>query len=896
MQYDSIIKRRFVNLKKINEKCPEQRTNPWYYQRYNMITASDVATALNSNRYQTSRDLLEKKCKSYEIPSHEGPMNLNIEWGVKFEPIAHEIYEDICKTDLYEFGLMSHPIYPWLGASPDGVREDGIMVEIKCPRNRQLSLEIPYMYWIQMQIQMEVCNLYKCHYFDCKFVKCTEEEYLNNLEHNKKNVNKIYTGLLQMEAGPLYWQLDDYKLTTVDRDSKWFKNSLKELKIFWDNVKKIRKIPEENRDISSFLGKRHRDEQTKRQSKKSRSDKPIMTVDQSMMLVDQSSIDWSTWVSATKTRNYMMKDTILDWLDQYCSYKSNSSPRAKNAPIYANPDDKPNDFTSFIMAQGVHFEKRVIDELYKNPKFTNNIVTIANTYQSQVIEKFQDTVNAMQQGIPIIYQGVLHDYEEKIYGMPDLLVRSDWVNKLVLNKVMTVEEENIHSGHNPWHYVVIDIKFSTVNFKADGQTILNSGSAPAYKAQVYLYNKILGKIQGYVSKKGFIIGRKYSCDSANHSFSSNNCFNFLGTIKFFTDDIQFSNKAEEAVSWIKRMREEGSAWTLTPPSVPELYPNMVNMQDNPWHKVKEQLANELSDITCLWNCGPKNRRVAHENGIFKWTDPNCTAKSVGISGPKTGPILEAILNINKPGNDIRNTEKVISPDIITNNKYSWKQEDNLELFVDFESVNDIVSDLEEVPFTLNRSMIFMVGVGWIDKQTGKWTYKDFTVNRLTQGEEERILNEFYSFVEYLMKHYSQPGKPCSYPNMYHWGHAEPSQIKGAKDRRYKSHSNWNVNCYKDLLKLFKEVPIVVKGSLSFGLKGIAKAMYKNGLIKTTWNETSTCSDGMGAMVAAWKCNKEAERRGISMKHLPTMRDIVLYNEIDCKVLWEILTYLRSNHT
>ena len=28
---------------------------------------------------------------------------------------------------------------------------------------------------------------------------------------------------------------------------------------------------------------------------------------------------------------------------------------------------------------------------------------------------------------------------------------------------------------------------------------------------------------------------------------------------------------------------------------------------------------------------------------------------------------------------------------------------------------------------------------------------------------------------------------------------------------------------------------------------------------------------------------------------PVMRDIIYYNMVDCKVLWEILKYLRNNH-
>ena len=40
----------------------EQRTPEWYAQRNNAITASDIPTVLNENKYKTSYALLVDKC------------------------------------------------------------------------------------------------------------------------------------------------------------------------------------------------------------------------------------------------------------------------------------------------------------------------------------------------------------------------------------------------------------------------------------------------------------------------------------------------------------------------------------------------------------------------------------------------------------------------------------------------------------------------------------------------------------------------------------------------------------------------------------------------------------------------------------------------------------------
>jgi hypothetical protein len=49
------------------------------------------------------------------------------------------------------------------------------------------------------------------------------------------------------------------------------------------------------------------------------------------------------------------------------------------------------------------------------------------------------------------------------------------------------------------------------------------------------------------------------------------------------------------------------------------------------------------------------------------------------------------------------------------------------------------------------------------------------------------------------------------------------------------------------------------------------------------------------MVGAWWCDAEARNQGGSMCDLPLMDEITAYNEVDCKVLMEILTYLREHH-
>ena len=145
----------------------EQRTPIWYETRQAIITASDFAQALGEGKFGTKEQLLKKKC-GYE----EEKFNASsppLKWGTMFEPVASDIYEKRNKMKLHEFGLLKHPSIDFFGASPDGVNDCGIMVEIKCPYRRKIDGTVPLQYYYQIQGQLDVCRLDECDFFECEF-------------------------------------------------------------------------------------------------------------------------------------------------------------------------------------------------------------------------------------------------------------------------------------------------------------------------------------------------------------------------------------------------------------------------------------------------------------------------------------------------------------------------------------------------------------------------------------------------------------------------------------------------------------------------------------------------------------------------------------------------------
>jgi len=277
------------NIAKLKEKItylqnipqPEQRTTEWYNFRYKFLTASSIWKAFISE--STRNQLIFDKCKplnveKYSHTSLDSPMH----WGHKYEPVSVILYELLYKTHVSDFGCIPHKTLGFLAASPDGINTSetsdryGRMLEIKNIVNRDID-GIPKMeYWIQMQLQMEVCNLNECDFLETRFKEYADEDaYLLDTDSDT-DINKTQDGqqkgmMIQFmsngqphyEYAPLnisradqllweeammdkhcndiwckniYWRLDELSCVLVLRNKFWFKAATPILIELWKTI------------------------------------------------------------------------------------------------------------------------------------------------------------------------------------------------------------------------------------------------------------------------------------------------------------------------------------------------------------------------------------------------------------------------------------------------------------------------------------------------------------------------------------------------------------------------------------------------------------------------------------------------------------------------------------
>jgi hypothetical protein len=589
---------------------------------------------------------------------------------------------------------------------------------------------------------------------------------------------------------------------------------------------------------------------------------------------------WDEWVGASRTINFCCEDPLLDWLNAHGETRGfvrDGQPRA---------DGLSTDFREFIFRKALEFEATVVAELSRR----HDARTICGASgESRDREKVEATWQAMCDGAEIIVQGALWNAETQTYGAPDLLVRSDVLQRIFPD---SLSESHARQGAPDLvladhHYRVVDVKFTTLELLRDGHA--GSGHLK-HMVQIWLYNEALGRIQGFTPDAGYLLGRRWK-QSKERGDSALDRLARIDRDRTFDAGTSLRMLAANACDWVRRVRHEGASWQVLPePSVPELRPNMRNTEDQPWHRAKGEIARTLEDVTLLPRVTPDKRAVALACGVCRWTDARCSATLFGITGDTYEAVVDAVIAANHSSEH----GALVFPDRVTTNESMWREPVAPEFYVDFETVSDLDEDFSTFPVAGGQPLIFMIGCGYLAGPSDRrvWTHRVFTASSLTLAEERRIIDEWLAHMAAVC---DDAGVTLDVARAFHWSPAETSNLTNAYNAAFvrQGEPAWPRVPWIDLLnKVVKAQPVTVRGAFGFGLKAVARALHTYGFIDTLWQDSAT--DGLGAMVGAWSCHHEARRRGVPMADLDLMREIEDYNEVDCKVMCEVLSYLRKH--
>ncbi len=492
-----------------------------------------------------------------------------------------------------------------------------------------------------------------------------------------------------------------------------------------------------------------------------------------------------------------------------------------------------DDFTKQLFRAGQEFEESVLD-MVKDKLGEENVHICPARFSGAGVQRVEELI---AHRVPVIYSGSIYSRKLKQFGVPDLLVRCDILPQLFdhMPQISLLPEG---------HYRALDIKGRMLNILKDGRRLAKTDpKVAAFSQQLCIYNGVLGELQGYTPPEAFIVGKGVN----------ENGERFVGPL-YKPGLVEMTDRLQEetlqSVEWVRRSKGQGLS--AEPPSQYEMYPNMKN-EYNRFSTVKRELAISQGEITLLLQCGLRARQKAFDAGVTSFYDKRCTSALMGIP-PAHAAAVDAIIRINQP-----DARALITPRRVRTSVHGWKLE-SPDIYVDFE---------KSVVMAGQPDMVFMIGCGSFRRD--KWVYRSFVATELTEDDERRIVSEFLEYIGTLR-----------YERAWFW-FAEPifwKQVLRRLDLDEKAHRvHW-----RDMRDIFTLEPIAIRGCHNYKLKNVVAALNKHGLIQSNYSQV--CSDGVGISV-------KLEKYFNGVRDPAIMKEIEDYNEVDCRVLFEILEYLRK---
>lgn len=608
------------------------------------------------------------------------------------------------------------------------------------------------------------------------------------------------------------------------------------------------------------------------------------------------------WISASKLYNYINDEPLLDWLTLFGKNKGYKTDDEIEYQEYCETTELENNklsfeefikknneynFMKYILEQGNKYEKHVYDIL-KN-KYNEKIINVENDYNFQKFEydkKLDKTRNLILNNTPIIYQGLVCDPDTKTFGIPDLIVREDYLSDFI-----NISKKEFNEEKKYYNYYIIDIKFHTLEYKKDSNILIPNPSQQQYISQMYLYTKGLRHLIhpsvincSLLEHQAYIIGRTWNFN--------NTCIGHID-FKLYSKLI---DKIKKGLEWYKELKNKGNTWNPLNRNIYELYPNMKNNKDNNWRKSKQIISEKLSEITMLWNCNIDIREKAHLNGIYSWNSDKFNIFDY-IKESEISNLINNIIKINTQ------CVKLFDYDNTTIIDKKWKIEDCFKIvnknnividgFIDIETIFDI----RTIDVQKEESMVYMIGLYYnkipITSRTKKYKenmiHKTFCVDVLEKFQEKKMIEEFILYLKSFNceKHITW--------RLYYYSGIEKNMLNKLFAYYCIEPESYGISIeWIDLYDILIKYKFVFKNCFKYSLKNINNILnqlkyipdeyiYKNTLIK---NE-------LDSIIAIYKCDNESKINNININKSNTFKDISYYNMIDCISLYHLRNFLQQ---
>lgn len=303
---------------------------------------------------------------------------------------------------------------------------------------------------------------------------------------------------------------------------------------------------------------------------------------------------------------------------------------------------------------------------------------------------------------------------------------------------------------------------------------------------------------------------------------------------------------------------EGKSFLNIETSHGSLYPNLkvdyagIFQLDDAEKKQYRDVGEKVCDVSLVWQCGVKRRRILREQRIYRWDDPLFYRYFRPlVASPHRSEIIEKMLMLSSEP-----TKDFMSP-----------------------LPNEL---LQKFP--------------WLEKPLGDWVFVDFET-------------DFQKCI-YMMGHYTREGGYlCEWSDHLDMFSEKPLMIKihqllsqlqqsGKMVCYYVAERNfWKERCRLhnleglmslfdnavDLSHVFQYGPVIVRGAFNFKLKTLASRLCEMGHLGL--RQPQGCADGAESVEIAREYFRSRSENLLSI--------LEAYNQFDCQVLCEMVCFLQE---
>ena len=584
-----------------------------------------------------------------------------------------------------------------------------------------------------------------------------------------------------------------------------------------------------------------------------------------------------------KNQNLMVIKRDQTFLDKYLPkmrvfYRNMNSRKRKLAEIddvkeyvpyitksYLKDYSNNNKFDSWLKMHG----RKHYPEYISESVFTDEINKKINLFKKQFIEKL--VVECQQNNLlytVIPHSTFYHEYQE-IMTAEHMKRKYD----VIINPVLSYENyvsnptcliskeamKKLFGINTSNQYHVFNKVGKNLQFKANNEDLSSDKKHTQYKLRNLFDSFVLYKKMNVMSES-FLVGNKSYYKKNKETVYNDD----IKVVKFSFDNDDYNKIIPDYTKWVTEIKSKKNDKYCY--KTDESYRPFLESNDTSGYaELKKYIIRQTNDVQMMYSVGSSvAQKLYNKYSIKEWNDKlflnGDILNDVGISSVNQS-IIKEIFQYNN-GN---NKELLYSPNKGNfNNQEGWMKKNKLELYIDFETINDFLGPV---------NMIYMVGM-WIVYPNGSTEFKCYFAKTLDHSGEKDIVVQWLKDIKSMERKYSTTAK-C-----FCWSDAENTFIK-----QFNKTHNMNVNVeFIDLLKILKRETILVKDNLEgFSLKSYVKYMNHHGLIKR--NYKVDCNSGDKSIISAIKYYEDNDRKEYN--------DLIKYNEIDCAVMHELLVSIRG---